>query len=1339
MNLKKMGGHPLIDSKPTTTRTRDKPQPSFLFGIDDSSSEDESEANHIEDLDDAESHSDESAKIDKNDETVSNKIDEFYQRYLKTKYVYIHKKVKSRKRKFRGNYKDKKSIRTQKIRRKIISKIWNSIKWHDESSEELQIAVKEILEGVQDRVGDYYAVEVAKILEEYQESIGKHKFDIGCIPDVEYKIKLLDGVKPKTVKCKPKPWEHEQEIKKTVETLLKYGIISPYHGPWGSEAFVVYNGDGSTRMVCNYKWLNAHSEGDSYPTSSVPDMLNKFGGKTIYSSFDINKAFFNVRVAEESKKYTAFVTKYGTFVWNVMPFGGKACPATWARASDIVFKHCIDLIKYVDDLIIASKAENGKSDLQNHLIGIRSFFACCKKYNIKVKLSKCEFFVKEVKFLGNIITPKGRRVDDGYVKKLLEFAHPESKMELRAYLGAIEWISKHVYGFRKLMQPLRPLLKTCNPWKWNQKHQEAFNSIQNIIQNSELLHHPDLNDEFYIFCDASKYHYGSILLQKREGKYVIIDMFSRSWTGSTLKKHITTKELLAVVESVKTWKKYLYTNTFYIHSDSRNLAHLFKRTEAGRTNNKAHYDWVMLLSQYSFEVRFIKGIHNVIADYLSRYIKHPEKLKIWKEGSRPLAEYNEHKRMKFHFDKKKKKKSRPHPKHVFALRRRQSELFIDGVLPFDNDCDREVAMCSIKSSEHYVHFQKDRDFVKWNKVMPDYLDTGGILNGFAKQHQLQQQIKIEQIEYVFTNRYPRRKKRRVDYSRERISVNPETVKNLYPEVRVSTHNIDDNERIDCPTRNQRRILDQTENGQLAGIAEDELEFEQRNEINIRGYPDADEPVLYGENYEIPYRVYAEELLKDPEIETLELFNVDKIRQNQEEFVLYKIIRNYLKGVDTRDDIKTIPTRIRNEVVKHNRYSMHDGLLMYSKAVNEHRICLAPEHQKAAMQWLHRNLMYGAHCDANSMIANIKTKFYWPGYDDDVRMYVKECPACQKAKGYPDNKVGHIKLFNPKYPNESVAIDHVGILPETADGARYITTYYDRYSGYTKSVCVKSIDSFTTATNFLKHWISVFGPPKEILTDLGWDFRSELFQHLTGQICGIQHKSTTAYHASCNGAVERFNRTLKTALRTISVDKELDFANGDSYDLFISHINSVHNNRASRRTNYKLCPNELMIGRKVETPMDFKLNENVKFKNRALKDKYEGYVANMIKINKAIAEKELKAYHDAREQYANRGRKEPEFKLKQLVFYWIGPYPPFGSQKLKIHWQGPYRIIQIWNNGNNYTLQSVKYPKIFVNANVKRIKAFNDGVDQRYKVHAPDVPEEELKEMDAIAKEFNDEL
>ena len=1342
-----MGGSPLINNSPDQ-RTRTEPLYNFIFGTSNSSSV-KGEANTQRDLNDV-IDGEQIQNVSKNDTKISQKILEKYQFHLNRKYKSLMSNIKRKHHTFLMKHSefDKYSTATKRYKTSVIKQIMKSFKWNAETTPEIKKSIENILEGVQKRVTDDAAIKVARILEEYQERIGKHKFDIGCIPDIEYKIKLLDGVQPRAAKNKPLPAEHEEEIRKTIEVLEEYGLIERYNGPWASEAFVVYNGDGSTRMVCNYKWLNANSVSDAYPTASVPDMLNKFGGKTIYSSFDINKAFFNIKVAEESKKYTAFTTKWGTFVWNVMPFGGKNSPATWARASDIVFKYCVDLIKYVDDLIIASKADKNGSEVENHLIGIRSFFDCCMKYNIKIKLSKCALFVKEVKFLGNIITPDGRRVDDAYVKKLWEFSHPQSRSELRAYLGAIEWIARHVYGFKKLMQPLRPLLKTKTPWHWNDKHQDAWNSIQNLLKDTEMLHHPDFDEPFYIFCDASKYYYGAVLFQKRHGKYVVIDMFSRSWTGSNANKHITTKELLALVDAVKIWRQYLYTRKFYIHSDSKNLEYLFRRTESRRTDNKMHYSWVQLLSQFSFEVRFIKGIHNKVADYLSRYIKHPEKLKSFKEGDRPLAEYNKHKRMKFHWDRKGKNKFKTTKQHQH-LQRTIPEMLKYGVLPFDSEYDRDVAMLSIKQTKSHSHFANDRAYTKWNAVMPEEIDILEVAHSISYKSELCFVQKMKRKEHVLyrtrSKTNPNRSK--PNYVKEKHSGQPlpeiEKKQRRLKERRRNRNrlNVEDREIINNPTKTQQRIIDEIDDGKIAGVAfcEDEWEDGQGDDIVIGSYSDANDPILIGESYELPYRVYVEELLNDPEMKTLDMFNVDKIRQNQDEFVQYKIIKNFLRGVDTKDDIKTLDTRTRNQVIKDKLYSIHDEILFYSKDPSQPRICLPPEHRKAAMEWMHKNLLFGCHSDANSMINKLKTKFYWNGYDKDIREYVSSCETCQRAKSYPNNRLGKLKLFNAKYPNEMVAIDHVGILPETIDGARYITTYYDRYSGYTKSICTKSIDAFTTATNFVTHWICYYGPPKYILTDLGQDFRSELFSHLNTKVADIQHKSTTAYHASCNGAVERFNRTLKAALRAISIDKNLDFAQGDSYDLFVSYINSVHNNRPSRRTQYKLCPNEIFLGLKIETPLDWKLQGIDKIKEKAVRDKYKGYVENMRRINKEIADKELAKYHAKREESGNKGRIEPSFKLKQLVFYWVGPYPVFGSEKLKVHWQGPYRIIQIWNNGNNYTIQSVKYPEVYVNANVKRLRSFKEKVDGRYRVHADNVPEKELEELKNECIEFTEEL
>ena len=72
-----------------------------------------------------------------------------------------------------------------------------------------------------------------------------------------------------------------------------------------------------------------------------------------------------------------------------MPFGGTNSPAVWARASDECFRECRDIIKYVNDIIIASKQDESGLDTDNHLRAIESFFACLSRYNLKIKLSKC--------------------------------------------------------------------------------------------------------------------------------------------------------------------------------------------------------------------------------------------------------------------------------------------------------------------------------------------------------------------------------------------------------------------------------------------------------------------------------------------------------------------------------------------------------------------------------------------------------------------------------------------------------------------------------------------------------------------------------------------------------------------------------------------------------------------------------------------------------------------------------------------------------------------------------------------------------------------------------------
>jgi hypothetical protein len=95
-------------------------------------------------------------------------------------------------------------------------------------------------------------------------------------------------------------------------------------------------------------------------------------------------------------------------------------------------------------------------------------------------------------------------------------------------------------------------------------------------------------------------------------------MFSRYWTEPQQNLHITSKELLAVINAINKWKTFLITKKFYISTDSNNIPYLFKMRDDKLLSNNKHLRWIDMLSQYNFEVKHIKGIENKVADFLSR-------------------------------------------------------------------------------------------------------------------------------------------------------------------------------------------------------------------------------------------------------------------------------------------------------------------------------------------------------------------------------------------------------------------------------------------------------------------------------------------------------------------------------------------------------------------------------------------------------------------------------------------------------------------------------------------------------------------------------------------------
>ena len=153
--------------------------------------------------------------------------------------------------------------------------------------------------------------------------------------------------------------------------------------------------------------------------------------------------------------------------------------------------------------------------------------------------------------------------------------------------------------------------------------------------------------------------------------------------------------------------------------------------------------------------------------------------------------------------------------------------------------------------------------------------------------------------------------------------------------------------------------------------------------------------------------------------------------------------------------------------------------------------------------------------------------------------------------------------------ESFSIDILGKLVTAKRKNRFLLFICDRYTKLVRTIPLSSISSNKVTLAFLKHWVFVYGPSVSVLLDNGKQFTARLFVD-TCRVLGIKNVFTTTYHPQTNGQVERFNRTILSALRHYVAEHPRD------WDLFSDALTYAYNTQAHAST--MLAPFELVLSR-----------------------------------------------------------------------------------------------------------------------------------------------------------------
>ena len=252
-----------------------------------------------------------------------------------------------------------------------------------------------------------YSPEFRNLLLRYAHVISENKYDIGFTDSVTHKI-ILTNPDPAYRKQFPLPAEHMKIIENDVKMWLKLGIIEPANSRYNSPIFCVVKKDGQgLRAVLDYRGLNDRSMPDRYSIRGVEECIAEVGKakSKVFSSLDLTAGFWQMKLDEESRPYTAFTIPQlkQQFQWCTSPMGLTGCPASFSRLMDKVMQGLDNVLTYIDDVLVHS------ANVPAHLRHLEEAFDRLGHHGLKLNLPKCTFAAEEVPYLGHVLTKYGVR------------------------------------------------------------------------------------------------------------------------------------------------------------------------------------------------------------------------------------------------------------------------------------------------------------------------------------------------------------------------------------------------------------------------------------------------------------------------------------------------------------------------------------------------------------------------------------------------------------------------------------------------------------------------------------------------------------------------------------------------------------------------------------------------------------------------------------------------------------------------------------------------------------------------------------------------------------------
>ena len=1145
---------------------------------------------------------------------------------------------------------------------------------------------------------------------------------------IEHTIKLNAEAKPHAPPLRRYSPVEDAEIRRQVQLLLERGHIRESVSPWGAMVLLAKKKDGALRFCVDYRILNNQTVKNRYALPLADDCFDQAQGARYFTKLDLHSGFWQIRLTPESAPLTAFRTRFGHYEFTVLPMGLCNAPATFMHLMNSLI-HAngpgSDLSKFVlaflDDIFIFSKTK------EEHLQHIERVLQVLEKHKLYLKPAKCDWMKEEVEFLGHRIGRQGLSVDPHKIDAVKEWPVPKNGSEVRSFLGMTGYYRRFVENYTTIALPLTNLTKETVEWKWGELEQKAFETLKLRLTSTPVLLLADPTKPYIIHCDASGFAVGACLMQDQGQGLQPISYISCKMKDAETRYAPHEQELLALVYACKKWRHYIHSGPnkpFIVLSDHQSLRYF--KTQPLLSARQAR--WFHLLSEFDFEIRYIEGVKNVVADALSRRADHaPRSAGDGQVRFLESAVKDTHSRQEFLaiLDRAAERAIALKPEKVEDLLRMQAKRVRPDLTTPAAQAQRQR---HVRWANEIVEPVPDLPKPDRNgaRVMPSQHCTAG-----TKQRK-PCQMKTKAGKYCYPHR------RALKGTAVTKATNPAMGKGL-----IAKRDFEKGEVVAMYTGERRRVNQDSEGGAYylsmkrgdpdhidaartnsgdgrwinspAGTGQstncefiwDENEGTMVARTTRRVAAGSEFFIGYGSGYWAATRAALRRARAagdaapqaDPRgakasrelVAIAELSSATLVRGD------FKLV-SYVRDAAQRDELyqKALLAPPADEQVR-------DGLLWLGERL------VVPNDLKLRtdIMWELHDTPTGGHLGRDKTTSAVRQRFHWDGMHADVAKYVSTCDTCQRIKHSRQRMPGLLmSLPVPEEIDSHWTMDFLTGLPPTKDGHDAIQGHFSRGGSlYRLAATDTNVTAERAVDIFIGHVMRHHGVPESIVSDRGPQFIAQFWEIMWKRL-GTRLDRSAAYHAPTDGKSERGLGKVTEVLRAFADEFPQD------WDKLLPLVELALNSTPTAASG--LSPYQLLYGRNPAQSIDRALgqlppvdvNEEPSVGRAAAEQRWEV----MEKAWNSVREK-LREGQARMERYANKKRRALTFKVGDLVLLsteHLKFRDPAYNRKLGHLFCGPFPIIEKIND-NAYRLELPKETmKIHSVINISHLRKYKDS-------------------------------